>query len=386
LQLESEAENYRLMKCLTPMVFACALVCGCGSCFAQTTTNLWSFHLAEYECTSSPAVAPDGTIYVGDFTGDLFALTPEGKLKWRFPAGLEIKSSPAVADDGTVYFGSRDWNLYALTPAGKLKWVFATGAWVDSSPAIAVDGTIYFGSWDTNLYALNPDGSLKWRFPSGGIIDSSPAIGADGTIYFGSHDKFFYALSAEGKLRWKFPTQGPITSSPAVGMDGVVYFTSTDGNLYALNSDGTAKWRLHTGGASEASPVIDANGNVYLVVFTDFSGYLDSFSRDGKKNWGWTTANVWNDTTPVVLANSEIYFAWPWGTLQGIYSNGQYGESIRISGNVTSSPVVTDNGTFYFTCGRELVALAPTNMASLARSPWPMFRANLQHTGRVATR
>ena len=79
-------------------------------CRAQpAATNLWTFPLQSYFADSSPALAPDGMIYQATFNGRLFAVTPEGKLKWAFQADREIKSSPAIADDGTIYFGSRDW-------------------------------------------------------------------------------------------------------------------------------------------------------------------------------------------------------------------------------------------------------------------------------------
>src|SRR5271170_3547630 len=187
-----------------PGLFACLLwIVARLPCPAQPDpTNLWTLQLPDFFTTSSPAIAPDGTIYQATFTGKLLAVTPQGKVKWIFKAGREVGSSPAIADDGTIYFGSRDRKFYAVTPDGSLKWTFQTGAWVDSSPAIGVDGTIYFGSWDTNFYALHPDGSEKWRFAAGGIVDSSPAIAADGTIYFGSHDKKFYALKPDGKLLW----------------------------------------------------------------------------------------------------------------------------------------------------------------------------------------
>jgi outer membrane protein assembly factor BamB len=379
--LEGEVENFWLMKRLRQILFV--LFCAPLLCPAQSTTNLWAFHLADFDCSSSPAVATDGTIYVGNFTGDLFALTPDGKLKWKFKAGAEIKSSPAIADDGTIYFGSRDWKLYAVTPAGTLKWTFTTGGWVDSSPAIATDGTIYFGSWDTNFYALNPDGSLKWKFASDGIIDSSPAVGAEGTIYFGSHDKNFYSLSPEGKMRWKYSTPGQITSSPAIGQDGGLYFTSTDGNLYALKADGTEKWAARMGSATESSPVIGDNDDIYVDGNTTVGGYLFSFGPGGKENWRYPTADVWNDTTPIALANGDVYFASPWVTLIGIHTNGQVAETIKPGGNVANSPAIAGNGTLYFDSGRDLVAVTTTNSALLAKSSWPMFRANPRHTGRV---
>src|SRR5579862_5131517 len=105
-------------------------------CAAQTApTNVWVLELLDFHTSSSPAIAPDGTIYQATWTGKLLAVTPAGKVKWIFKVGREVKSSPAIGDDGTIYFGSRDWKFYAVTPDGKLKWTFQTGAWVDSSPA-----------------------------------------------------------------------------------------------------------------------------------------------------------------------------------------------------------------------------------------------------------
>jgi parallel beta-helix repeat protein len=90
--------------------------------------------------------------------------------------------------------GSWDHNLYALNPDGTLKWNYTTGDFVFSSPAIDADGTIYVGSGDNSLYAINPDGTLNWSYMAYGPIYSSPAIGENGTIYFGSYDDDLYAV------------------------------------------------------------------------------------------------------------------------------------------------------------------------------------------------
>ena len=191
----------------------------------------------------APTIGPDGTIYIG-FNAYLYALTDNGNyasVKWAFFldsfAGV---TSPAVAADGTVYFGSSDDNLYAVNPDGTLKWTFATGGFVFSSPAIGADGTIYIASNDDNLYAVNPDGTQKWMFATGFQVQSSPAIGADGTIYFGSGDFNVYALTDGGQgtvtEKWAFLTGGSIeTSSPAIGADGTIYIGS--------DQIGRASWR-----------------------------------------------------------------------------------------------------------------------------------------------
>jgi outer membrane protein assembly factor BamB len=71
-----------------------------------------------------------------------------------------VFSSPAIGSDGTIYVGSCDNKLYAIKPDGTLKWSFPTGYWVFSSPAIGSDGTIYVGSYDGKLYAIYGSGTL----------------------------------------------------------------------------------------------------------------------------------------------------------------------------------------------------------------------------------
>ena len=88
----------------------------------------------------------------------------DGDLKWAFPTGNNVFSSPAIDSDGTVYVGSYDNNLYAINPDGTQKWLFHTGGSVSSSPVVGSDSTIYVGSDDSNLYAI--EGS------SGGLADT----------------------------------------------------------------------------------------------------------------------------------------------------------------------------------------------------------------------
>lgn len=342
-------------------------------------TNLWQFKLPDHGTECSPALAPDGTIYLGTFDGWMLAVTPDGKGKWKFKAGREIKSSPAVAADGTIYFGSRDWKFYALTPNGKLKWTFATGAWVDSSPAIAADGTVYFGSWDNNFYALNPDGSLKWKFATSNIISSSPAIAPDGTIYFGSHDKNLYALAPDGKLKWKFTTGAEITASPTIGADGTIYFTSTDGNCYAFKPDGTQQWKLHTDGYTSSSPVLDAEGNLYFAV----NAAQFSLSSEGKLRWRFGVGTPVN-ASAIVTAQNEIFMSTPWREANMITPTAKTLWRFHMDSNLASSPNLSPQGVLYLNTGLRILAIRPVaDTAPPAKSPWPMWRANSQHTGRV---
>ena len=181
---EREFQVQELLPKITPclirksLLFAAVLFSLAGiSLQAQQPVTNWVFKTGN-SVYSSPAIGPDGTIYVGSLDGKLYALNPNGTAKWTFAANDFIGPSPAVDANGTIYVGSKDYNLYAINPDGSKKWAvpFRTGFWIHSSPSIGVDGTIYVGSVDRKIYAINPDGTKKWPTPfaTGGEVYSSP--------------------------------------------------------------------------------------------------------------------------------------------------------------------------------------------------------------------
>ena len=251
---------------------------------AGTGTKRWELDTHGFISNSSPAVGPDGTIYVGASDAALHAISPGGTELWSHSVSDVVESSPAVAADGTIYFGSQDKNVYALNPDGSEKWHVTTGAEVSSSPAIASTGTIYVGSADGLLYAITPDGSTKWTFPAAGPIAASPVLAPDGTIYFGSYgtsNNYFYAVNPDGTSRWQISAGGKaVFSSAAVRGDGTVIFGGYDRKVYAINpADGTVKWVQLTGDIIESSPAISPkDGSVYIG---SFDGKLYAFNGNG---------------------------------------------------------------------------------------------------------
>ncbi|MHB1846280.1 MAG: choice-of-anchor D domain-containing protein [Deltaproteobacteria bacterium] len=146
---------------------------------------------------------------------ELSALDPkDGSIHWTFkmpqftpPTAVSItdqsyvfssdigNGAPAIADDGTVYVGNGD-GLYAVdgqTGAVKAGFPFSSSD-VDSAPAIGGDGTIFFGTSDGSFYAVFPNGKMRFKISTGGRVSSSPAIGPDGTVFFVSDDGFLYAI------------------------------------------------------------------------------------------------------------------------------------------------------------------------------------------------
>lgn len=350
--------------------------------------------LTGYLVESSPALASDGTLYVGNRANRLLAITPTGSLKWPFTAGSWIDSTPAIGTDGTIYVGSYDFNLYALAPGnGSQKWAFPTGGIIYSSPALGSDGTIYVGSEDGSLYAIAPSGAKLWSYKTGGAIDSSPAIGSDGTIYVGSLDHALYAVAPDGRLKWTFPTGDGIVAPPAIGADGTIYVGSKDSHLYALTPGGNSKWSATTGGAIETSPAIGPTGTIY---FASLDANLYAVTSDGSPLWNilpsgsakdpiysspavrsdgtivlgagtYDENNPAQSTCQVVAVNSDSSIKWRYGTPD----------------NVDSSPVIGPDGTIYVGCWDGNLYALNGDGAGPATSSWPLFHQNLARVGRA---
>lgn len=303
---------------------------------------------------SAPTIGTDGTIYVGSYDKNLYALSADGTLKWVYTTivgiyGEGIRSSPAVGNNNSIYVGSVDGNLYALNPRdGSLKWRYTTGHAILSSPAIGADGTIYVGSYDNKLYAIKPDGSFKWSFTTGGFIYSSPAIGVDGTIYFGSYDKYLYAVKSDGSLRWKYLTGDFIDSSPAIGADGTVYVGSFDHNLYAINAhDGSLKRTFTTGDRIYSSPAIGADGTIYVGSYDGTLYAIDPV--DVSLKWKCSTGSpIWY-SSPAVGADGTIYVGSSDGKVYAINpDNGSIRWALPIGDSISySSPAIGPNGNIY---------------------------------------
>jgi outer membrane protein assembly factor BamB len=244
---------------------------------------------------STPVVDSDGTIYFGTDgpTNSLFAVNPNGTVKWQFPTAGEVDGVAALSPDASVvYFvaSAPDSNIYAVNTAdGSIRWQFpleAESGELNSSPAVnPADGTIYVGSDDHNVYAFKPAARLadptgvgglnaaqgEWDFSTGADVESSPAVAIDPidgqpTVYIGSDDNNVYALNAQtGAKKWEFATAGPnVVSSPVVDLDGTIYVGSEDFKVYAINPDGTEKWNFPTGDQVRSSPAIGQAGFIHI--------------------------------------------------------------------------------------------------------------------------
>lgn len=234
---------------------------------------------------SSAAVSRDSAVYVGSSRGFLHAWNPEGAPRWRYEAFDDLRSSPSVNLAGVIHVGCDNGQLLAIHEYCFLKWRFECSGHPRTSPAIASDGTVYFGTDEGKLYAVNEEGALRWHYDVGGDIRSSPVVGPGGTVYFGSDVGSLYALDSAGLFEWAYKTGNKVQSTPAIASDGTVYFGSDDDWVYAVNSDGTLKWRFKTGGDVYSSPAIGPDGTIYIGSDDHFLYALSGSDSPADSPW-----------------------------------------------------------------------------------------------------
>ena len=232
-------------------------------------------HGHEGDINSSAAIAPDGTIYISfiqNFSGfgvvtalQAHPTNPsQFAVKWSYVAGaFGTTSSPAVAPNGTIYVGFANGTLHALKDNGssvELLWAKQVGTnQIISSPTIGADGTVYIGS-NTGFHALDPGtGDTKWTFPTLGFVGHTTAQATDGTLYFvaqSSAIRTVYALT---------PGETSATLS-LVGGESISVSDSTLGGgtlglLLAWQTTATPVYRVDNFTACSGPPGTDCAGD-----------------------------------------------------------------------------------------------------------------------------
>jgi outer membrane protein assembly factor BamB len=336
---------------------------------------LWSYDLDHNGY--SPTVGLDGTIYIQDAQNFVYALNPDGTLRWKFtdfdlpdhPRYDVGQRVPAIGADGTVYAPAD--GLYALDPeTGVRLWRFNPRLWKScrQSPVIGADGTIYIFIHQHDLYAVNPDGTEKWHAQLDDEREMSfacPAIDTDGTLYIPAemyHDSFLYAFTSGGTFKWKYTVEGEgrlVRASPTIAADGTIYIATkaygpeVPSKIIALDPSGAEVWEYvvahtHATAAGDdiySTPSVGADGTIY---FGSENEYFYALNPDGTLKWKCPLGYGINWTSAAILDDGTLYI-----------------------GSMHSSPGF--NG--------RLWALETESMG-YAASPWPRFRHDNKNTGR----
>jgi len=380
-----------------------------GEFTLSLTDSLWQFttgrtaRLTGREVTTSPAIAPDGTIVFGCTDKVIYALNPDGTTRWTYATdggtgsggGGFDTSSAAIADDGTIYLGASDGKFYALTSAGLVRWThdFGSSYSASNSPALAADGTIYVKVSDGFLYALNPaSGAVKWSYNLNAPSSyASPSVAPDGTIYIGAEKKSacFYALNPDGTLKWSFAgspqsTNDDVYTVAAIDGAGNVYFGTLAGNFYSLTRDGQLRW-TYTGTdklSTSSSPALSADGAT--VYFAGYDKRLHAVNTStGIARWTYQLDGEVRASSPAVDASGVVYVGCYDYRLYAINPNGTLKRTYDTGNWLRSSPAIAGNTLYLGSNDRKLYAFDIGT--GVAAGPWPQYRGNSRRTGRVAT-
>ncbi|PIE05916.1 MAG: hypothetical protein CSA75_02235 [Sorangium cellulosum] len=193
---------------------------------------------------SSPAVAHDGTIYIGSQDNRFYAITRVGTVRFQIDLGQDVDCAPAIDDNGMVYVGTDGGKVVAVDPElGQVAWTTQLGGHVRGGVTLTRSHDVVVGVYGPSprVVTLRGDtGEQLWSFavPGPGTkeygVHGSPVEDAHGNLYFGAQDDAVYSLTSAGQLRWKFATGGDVDVPVALVAEGVLIALSDDGKLYRL--------------------------------------------------------------------------------------------------------------------------------------------------------
>ena len=277
-----------------------------------------------------PVIGPDGTIYSIDAFNHLYALTPDGGLKWLV-RGAGSKAV-AVGADGSVYTASES-DIKAFNADGSSKWTYVENpmALFLVGMSVGPDGNIYVVATEgVGAFSLTPSGVLRWKQPE--PYDAQQPVeyqeilfgpnGSTTQLYFyanshlkalrldggsaftiasdfgqpavspldGSIHAPYGAYSPSGSLQWIFSSPYPynISSPPDIGSDGTHYLVQNTIELFGLNTNGTQRWHVTMKDTGDRPIVDPQNTQIVLGSATTLNkaGYIKSAStQDGHELW-----------------------------------------------------------------------------------------------------
>jgi hypothetical protein len=305
---------------------------------------LWRFKADDLYIQGRPGIGPDGTIYALGISGHLYAITPEGGIKWIYNLNYGSVQSVSVSSDSTIYFSSLN-KIYAVTPQDVLKWIVtdSSGALVDVGPTVGPDGNIYAvtsqgtGSW-LGAMSISPQGQIIWNLT--GFLHGSGNAGQTKEVVFGSGQLYFcmnnsitgnhglQAITLSGNQMWtqlatgqpavapdsnisvitayipnsyaelgRFSPQGNLMNTyfgngttnltyPDYGSDSVFYIGQNLSNFMAVNPSGSIGWQIVESGFL-GSPIVNHSNNLVVAAGYEigFPGYVAAVSTAGQPQW-----------------------------------------------------------------------------------------------------
>jgi len=337
---------------------------------------------------SSPAFA-NGLIYISGMegsTGYIYALNPDGKLKWKATYGPEFsesypgaRSTPVIDGDLLFIYSGHGVLVCMSSVDGKIKWKKdgfkdfdgENIRWGVTETVVIEGGLVYFtpGGKKNNVVALNKNtGDLIWTTPAMGeksayctplLID----LKSRKLLVTMTADHIIGIDASTGKMLWSHPQ----TNRYQVHANTPVY---ADGGLFCFSGygQGGVKLDLSADGSSVTkawfSDKLDSRMGGIVVV----NGYLYG-SGDNSREWrcvDWKTGTEkYADKTlgkgVVIYADGMLYCYSDKGELALVEANPNTFKiisqtKVELGSDQHWSHPVIDNGRLYLRHGNTLIA------------------------------
>ncbi len=157
-----------MRKLIITISFSTILLLSSQLSYSKPGDILWTFN-AQQMIEAGPAVAADGTLYLGSDDQHIWAVDSKGNKKWAYPLAADMSFSPVIGTDGNIYLDvndpvSHDATLYAFTPAGTLLW----SKMITQDPAHSTSAGLDVGLGPLNIDAQNNLYAVATYWPKGG--------------------------------------------------------------------------------------------------------------------------------------------------------------------------------------------------------------------------
>jgi outer membrane protein assembly factor BamB len=310
------------------------------------------------------------------------------RWKWAFltPDGLAVRTSPAVGSSGTVYVGTSDGTnagtLYAINPDGTLKWS-RSGGWMTSVAVGEVDGGIeaVYAAMNnatlTNLRAINgTDGGDLGVGTFCGPFLGAAIRGSLAVTKIGASETCFAAINsaAAGVMLAMQPSSpltrcidggtaspgGPLLEPAAIAVDNNnnVFFALSSLRIQSLAFNGgwqvrnPPNWPVDAGANNVGLAIVGSPTTQVVGSSTTMGGDGGVFAiaaSNGAQTWSFTDAGdprtAWN---PSVATGGTVFFGDEGSKLTSVaIGSSTPTAQVTSAGISRGAPILGNDGTVY---------------------------------------
>ena len=318
-----------------------------------------------------------------------------GELQWRYPiASSFLTNEPTVGADGSIYVCDSSGMLYAINPDGTEKWTADAllgqpGNGDEGPVAVFADGTVLLPTnplgANTELVAFNADGSFKWRktysesiawFAGPNILSG---VGPGELAYAAQSGRTaedqMIAVDSDGNIAWSARGNPGFYEENCIGSD-MVFLKDGSRDLVACYADQNGDGRLYYFDAEDGSqefatfvsavnapfmqhlqlqPAAAGGDRLYMTAFGWGSAAwgMRAFEGDGSVAWTYDPTIASEASPPEIGPDGTVFVAWDLQYFGAVEPDGSERWQIFDNTPIRSQPAVSPDGSIVVVSGQQ---------------------------------